>query len=85
MGSKGREGGAVTSQKDGATSGSATGTNVEPSTSIQKQYTGRSSSAGSQFKGSSTAAGAPGVKGHAERTLVPRSVAKKIGLFDKRL
>jgi len=64
MGSKGREGGAVTSQKDGATSGSATGTNVEPSTSIQKQYTGRSSSDGSQFKGSSTAAGAPGVKGH---------------------
>lgn len=64
MGSKGREGGAVMSQNNGATSGSATGTNVEPSTSIQKQYTGRSSSDGSKFKGSSNAAGAPGVEGH---------------------
>ena len=63
MGSKGREGGAVTPQNHGTTSGSASGTNVEPSTSIQKQYTGRSSSDESQFKGSSNAAGAPGVEG----------------------
>ena len=42
----------------GSTSGTAAGTNVEPSTAIQKQDTGRSSAGGSQ-------AGAPGTEGQA--------------------
>lgn len=49
--------GVAFAQQDGSTSGPASGTNVQPSTAIQKE-TGRSS-----VGGPSTGAGAPGVEG----------------------
>lgn len=52
--------GIAVAQDSGNTSGPASGTNVQPSTSIQKQNTGRSSAGGGD---SSNAAGAPGVEG----------------------
>ncbi|HTV32578.1 MAG TPA: hypothetical protein VME69_05685 [Methylocella sp.] len=69
MGSRGNE-----THEAGVTSGSAAaGTNVKPSTIIQKQHTGRSSSKGSRFKGSSTAAGAPGIAGQSGTQSGPSS------------
>jgi cytoskeletal protein RodZ len=56
-------GGAASAQAPGTTSGSASGKNVEPSTAIQKQNTGRSSAPQHELQGSSNAAGAPAVEG----------------------
>jgi hypothetical protein len=47
-------------QQSGNSSGPASGTNVQPSSSIQKENTGHSSAGGG---GASNAAGAPGVEG----------------------
>lgn len=58
-------GGTVLAQEPGVTSGpeSESGQNVEPSTAIQKEDTGRSSTGGTDLQGSPSAAGAPGVEG----------------------
>jgi hypothetical protein len=56
-------GGAALAQAPGTTSGSASGKNVEPSTAIQKETTGRSSASQHELQGSSNAAGAPAVEG----------------------
>lgn len=56
-------GGVATAQQGGATSGPAAGSNIEPSTAIQKQDEGRSSGVGQDYRGSSGAAGAPGIEG----------------------
>ena len=50
-------------KEEGATSGPAYGTNVEPNTVIQKQTTGRSGATRDEWKASSEAAGAPGIEG----------------------
>jgi hypothetical protein len=55
--------GAALAQEPGTTSGGAAGKNVEPSTAIQKQNTGRSSAPQHELQGSSNAAGAPAVEG----------------------
>lgn len=46
-----------------STSGTASGTNVEPSTVIQKQNPSRSSPGETQLQGSSNSAGAPAIEG----------------------
>ncbi len=48
--------GAAFAQESGSTSGAPSGTNVKPSTAIQKENSG-------QLQGSPNAAGAPGVEG----------------------
>jgi hypothetical protein len=54
--------GVAFAQQAGSTSGPGAGTNVEPSTAIQKENSG---ALGAKDKGaSSTAAGAPGVEAH---------------------
>jgi hypothetical protein len=49
-------GGVAFAQQPGSTSGPASGTNVEPSTAVQKTNP--------RVRGSSTAAGAPGIEAH---------------------
>ena len=56
-------GGLAFAQEPGDTSGTSAGKNVQPSTAIQKELTGRSSAGKDQLQGSSNAAGAPGMEG----------------------
>jgi hypothetical protein len=56
-------GGLAFAQQPGSTTGPASGKNVEPSTAIQKENTGRPSAAGEELQGYPNAAGAPGVEG----------------------
>jgi hypothetical protein len=55
--------GTSSGQATSTTSSTESGTNVAPSTAIQKQNSGRSSAGGGQLQGSSNAAGAPGIEG----------------------
>jgi hypothetical protein len=56
-------GGLAFAQEPGSTSGPESDTNVQPSTAIQKQMSGRSSASEKEVQGSSKAAGAPGIEG----------------------
>ncbi|WP_036255242.1 hypothetical protein [Methylocapsa acidiphila] len=55
--------GAASAQEAGSTTGPAAGTNVAPSPAIQKQSEGRSVGESPDYRGSSSAAGAPGIEG----------------------
>lgn len=55
--------GLVFAQESGSSSGPKSDTNVQPSTAIQKEMTGRSSASESELQGSSNAAGAPAIEG----------------------
>jgi hypothetical protein len=56
--------GVAFAQQAGSTSGPAAGTNVEPSTAIQKENSGAMGAKEKDKGASSTAAGAPGVEAH---------------------
>jgi hypothetical protein len=51
------------SETPGSTSGPKSETNVKPTTTIQKEPSGRSSASEGEVEGSSKAAGAPGIEG----------------------
>jgi hypothetical protein len=57
-------GGVAVAQQPGSTSGPAAGSNIEPSTAVQKQQgEGRSVGGVPDFRSSAQAAGAPGIEG----------------------